>query len=198
MNETMLDRAGTSVSTRGAAWSASLIKPLADKGVGTRASFVRKTFALAKAPTGATLRISAFGLFRAFINGQRVGDDLLTPGWTSYDKRLSFLTYDVSALLKAGDNTIDIWLADGWFRSQLMWARNPLINTYGDEIGAIAELSVGGEVVVKTDKSWKSGLVACTRVRLGTLLPTATARSTSRYEPQCCKGNVCRWEWGRV
>ena len=46
------------------------------------------------------MRISALGLYRAFINGERVGDDLLTPGWTSYDKRLSYQTYEVGDLLR--------------------------------------------------------------------------------------------------
>jgi len=146
-------------------WTARMIRPLADQGVDTRASFVRKSFTLAEgAADGATLRISAFGLYRAFINGVRVGHDELTPGWTSYDKRLSFQTYDVSKLLKAGENTIDIWLGDGWYRSQLMWAKNPLINTYGPHIGAITELTGrDGAALLRTDESWKSGLLPILR-----------------------------------
>ena len=89
------------------------------------------------------LRISALGLYRAFINGVRVGNDLLTPGWTSYDKRLSYQTYDVGPLLRHGQNVIDIWLADGWYRSQMMWPQNPIFNTWGSEIAAIAELRRG-------------------------------------------------------
>ena len=49
------------------------------------------------------MRISALGLYRAFINGMRVGNDLLTPGWTSYDKRLSYQTYEVGTLLRQGE-----------------------------------------------------------------------------------------------
>ena len=89
------------------------------------------------------LRISALGLYRAFINGARVGNDLLTPGWTSYDKRLSFQTYEVGPLLRHGQNVIDIWLADGWYRSQMMWKKNPIFNTWGSQIAAIAELRGG-------------------------------------------------------
>ena len=70
----------------------------------------------------------------------RVGDDLLTPGWTCYDDRIAFQTYDVSAHLKAGENEIVIWLGDGWWRSQMMWAQNPIFNCWGDRIGAFAEL----------------------------------------------------------
>ena len=113
-------------------------------------------------PSGAELlRISALGLYRAFINGARVGNDLLTPGWTSYDKRLSFQTYEVGSLLRHGQNVIDIWLADGWYRSQMMWAKNPIFNTWGSQIAAIAELRGGpgavAPLVLKTDDSWASG-----------------------------------------
>ena len=83
MNEAMLTRAGVAVSNRDAQWAASMIKPLSDKGVGTQSSFLRKTFKLSSRGGAGTLRISALGLYRAFINGQRVGNDVLTPGWTS-------------------------------------------------------------------------------------------------------------------
>jgi alpha-L-rhamnosidase len=156
VNETTINHAGATAST---GWTATMVKPLADQGVGSRASFISTSFTLA-APTGTeTLRISALGLYRAFINGKRVGHDQLTPGWTVYDQRLSFQTYTVGDLLKAGENTIEIWLGDGWMRSQMGWLSNPSYNTWGSDIGAIAELSAGGDPVLVTDTSWKSGLL---------------------------------------
>jgi alpha-L-rhamnosidase len=144
------------------AWSAAMVHPEADMGVGTRSSFLRKSFDLDDVSGNEVLRISALGLYRCFINGERVGQDLLTPGWTSYDKRLSYQTYPVGRLLRPGRNTIDIWLADGWLRSQMMWAKNAIYNTWGDKLAAIAELAAGPEsgarVLVKTDASWSSGL----------------------------------------
>lgn len=134
-----------------------MIRPLADQGVGTPASFVAKSFTLDSVPNSATLHISALGLYRCFINGQRVGNDLLTPGWTSYDHRLSYQSYDVAGLLVAGENRIKIWLADGWLRSQMMWGKAPIFNTWGDEIAAIAELHSGDAVLLATDASWQSG-----------------------------------------
>jgi alpha-L-rhamnosidase len=139
--------------------AAIMVRPLCDKGVGTRASFLHKAFDLSKAPEKAELRISALGLYRCFINGMRVGDDQLTPGWTCYQERLSYQTYDVSEHLRVGENTIDIWLADGWLRSQMMWRNIKLFNTWGSEIGAIAEIAAGGETLLATDASWKSGLL---------------------------------------
>ncbi|MEO7220840.1 MAG: family 78 glycoside hydrolase catalytic domain, partial [Devosia sp.] len=141
------------------AWSAKMVRPLTDKGVKTRASFIRKVFPLSSVEANSTLRISALGLYRAFINGKRVGNDQLTPGWTVYTQRLSYQTYDVSDLLVAGENTIDIWLGDGWLRSQMGWPGNFSHNTWGSQIAAIAELSTGGDTVLATDISWQSGLL---------------------------------------
>ncbi|RYE08671.1 MAG: alpha-L-rhamnosidase [Hyphomicrobiales bacterium] len=156
----MLAAGGAALSENSAPWPAQMIRPLTDQGVGTRASFLRKNFTLSSVGGAGTLRISALGLYRAFINGKRVGNDQLTPGWTVYDKRLSFQTYDVSDLLVAGANTIDIWLADGWLRSKMGW-RPPQAsyNTWGSEIGAIAELTIGNALVLKSDTSWQSGLL---------------------------------------
>ena len=140
------------------AFAAEMIRPTTDCGVGAQSPFLRKAFKLTPRDS-VTLRISALGLYRAFINGQRVGEDLLTPGWTSYWDRLSYQTYEVTRLLRDGDNTIDIWLGDGWYRSRIMWPRNEILNCWGDKVGAIAELrSAAGELLLATDPSWVSGL----------------------------------------
>ena len=140
-------------------WAAQMIAPLSDAGQGTPASFVAKDLTLATVPADATLRISAMGLYICFINGTRVGHDLLTPGWTCYDDRIAFQTYPVARLLKPGANHIEIWLADGWWRSQMMWAAAPIYNCWGDKIGAIAELSSGPDILLQTDATWVSGLL---------------------------------------
>jgi len=160
MNEFAPLRANNAVHPQ-FAWSAQMVRPTADAGVGHPASFLRKEFEVAAVSGNEVLRITALGLYRAFINGKRVGNDLLTPGWTAYDKRLAFQTYSVGDLLKPGRNVIDIWLADGWYRSQMMWKQNPIYNTWGNEIAAMAELRDGPDdtarVIVKTDATWSSG-----------------------------------------
>ena len=163
MNDAMLAAGGAALSPKSGGWTAKMVRPLADQGVETRASFLRKTFTLSSLGGAGTLRISALGLYRAFINGKRVGHDQLTPGWTVYTKRLSFQTYDVTDLLVAGENTIDIWLGDGWLRSQMGWRANHSLNTWGSEIAAIAELTVGDKLVLATDASWQSGLLPITK-----------------------------------
>jgi alpha-L-rhamnosidase len=141
----------------GRIWSADMIAPAGDQGQGTRAGFVTKTFLLDAVPERADLFISALGLYRAFINGTRVGNDVLTPGLTCYDDRIAYQRYVVADLLKVGENTIEIWLGDGWYRSPVMWGKNWIPNCWGDRTAAIAELVGPHGNVVKTDASWKSG-----------------------------------------
>ena len=140
-------------------WAAEMIAPLSDEGVSRPASFVSKTVAFETVPAAVELFISAQGLYRCFINGKRVGEDLLTPGWTNYDHRIAYQRYDVAPVMVAGENRIEIWLADGWFRSPLMWGKDAIPNCWGDRIAAIAELVAGGRVLFSTDASWKSGVL---------------------------------------
>ena len=158
----VLPRAAALAATShaGRNWSAQMVRPLADKGVETPASFLGKTFTLDRVGGSEVLYISALGLYRCFINGKRVGNDLLTPGWTSYDVRLSYQSYAVGDLLVSGENRIEIWLADGWLRSQMMWGGAPIFNAWGSEIAAIAELQSGqgdSAPLLITDASWESG-----------------------------------------
>ncbi|WDR07610.1 family 78 glycoside hydrolase catalytic domain [Devosia rhodophyticola] len=139
-----------------------MVRPLCDEGVGSTAPFVSKRFRLDAITGKEVLRISALGLYIAFINGRRIGEDLLTPGWTSYDKRLSYQAYDVGDLLNRGENHIEIWLADGWLRSRMMWGDEPILNTWGDRLAAIAELRSfpdSPDPVLVTDGTWSSGLL---------------------------------------
>lgn len=137
-----------------------MVSPLSDTGAGGPGSVLCKTFSLNEVSDSALLHISALGLYRAFINDQRVGHDLLTPGWTNYDARLAFQTYEVGQLLRLGENRIEIWLADGWLRSPLMWTGISSDCVWGDRLGAIAELMAEGQAapIVMTDESWKSGV----------------------------------------
>ncbi len=76
---------------------------------------LRTEFSATKAVKQARLYITAKGIFEAFINGKRVGDDILTPGYTPYKKRIETLTYDVTSHLQKGSNAFGIQLAEGWY-----------------------------------------------------------------------------------
>lgn len=99
----------------------------------------------------ATLKITALGLYKAEINGVRVGDAYLTPGWTSYKKMLQVQTYDVTELLRCGENEIVLTVAEGWYCGRLVWKDS--YRHYGDRPAVCADLRIDG-TIVSTDGSW--------------------------------------------
>lgn len=118
---------------------------------------LRKTFTLKKNIAKARLYVTAHGLYEAFFNGQRVGDELFTPGWTAYQERLQYQTYDVTDLLQAGDNAVGVLLGDGWYRGQFGFQNN--WNIYGKKTALLFQLEVtyknGKKDIIVSDESWK-------------------------------------------
>lgn len=122
------------------------------------AVMIRKKFSINKEVKSARLYITALGSYQAFINGNRVGNDVLTPEFTEYSKRVTYQTYDITSLLKEGKNVISSLLGDGWFSSPLGWdgERNyfmPGLNRLLAEIHY--EFIDGSRDKIITDDSWK-------------------------------------------
>lgn len=103
----------------------------------------------------ARLYICGLGVYEAYINGKKVGEEYLAPGYHSYDFHLQVQTYDVSDYLTEGENEIQIWLGDGWFRGRLGFDGG-YTNLYGERCYAIAELYTGEQLLAKTDETWVS------------------------------------------
>lgn len=143
-------------------WKAKFITspdPPPPENVPHRPMVYRKTFTCdaTKARAYARLYITSLGLYAAYINGQRVGDHQMAPGWTSYHHRLQYQTYDVTDLLQAGSNVISVEVAEGWYAGRLLWVAG-LRNLYGNKPGFIAQLEIhdhkqGFEQVI-SDDSW--------------------------------------------
>ena len=118
---------------------------------------LRRHFRLGSRPDSARLYVTALGVYRLEINGRPVGDELLAPGWTSYEHRLAYRVHDVTALLRTGQNVIGAELADGWYRGHLTPER--LRNLFGDRLGLLAQLEVdletGESVTIGTDAEWE-------------------------------------------
>ena len=115
----------------------------------------RKTFVLGDVAQ-ARLYITACGVYEAKLNGQRCGDFIFAPGVTDYRKRVQYQTIDVTNLLVAGKNTLEVQLADGWYRGSCgAWG---LRNQYGLRTKFLAQLEVtctdGTFWRIPTDKSW--------------------------------------------
>jgi len=139
-------------------WAAQWITPGYKESTPLQASpLFRKSFKLNKKVKYAVAYITAHGLYEAAINGKRVGDAFLTPGWTSYKKRLQYQAYDVTAMLQNGDNAIGATLASGWYRGHIGWDSQ---DYYGSDIALLFQLQVtyddGTTEKIVSDNSWKS------------------------------------------
>lgn len=119
---------------------------------------MRKNFLTNKKIKSATAYITAHGLYEAQINGKRVGEAYLTPGWTSYNKRLQYQTYDVTPLLVNGENVIGVMLGSGWYRTPLAGASNR--NIYGKQTALLFQMDIiyadGSTESIVSDGNWKS------------------------------------------
>ncbi|KAF2414929.1 alpha-L-rhamnosidase [Microbacterium sp. B35-04] len=124
-----------------------------------RPSLVRRGFEVRDDIVRARLYATAHGVYEAELNGERVGDDTLSPGWTVYGRRLRYYTYDVTDLVRPGANALGAWLGDGWYRGRLGW-RGGFRNVYGYDQSFLGQLELtyadGSREVVATDASWRS------------------------------------------
>ncbi|MFF1883018.1 family 78 glycoside hydrolase catalytic domain [Pseudarthrobacter sp. NPDC058196] len=144
-------------------WLAAMISPEQDFD---GAPLLRKEFTLEEGHGGvvrATLRATAFGVYEAFINGSPVADDVLSPGWSSYEWRLRYRSYDVTSLV-APTSVLGVELGNGWYRGRLAW--HGMANLYGSELGFYGQLDIefadGHVQSVASDTSWQAGPSATT------------------------------------
>jgi len=122
-------------------WQAKWVKPPGNE----TSPWLRKEFTLAAAPERATAFVNVKGYYELYVNGKKVGDDVLSPAVSVYTKRSLYTTYDISKFLHAGSNCVGVWLGLGLkFRGEI----TPIARVQLD-------LSVGGQrVVVGTDPTW--------------------------------------------
>jgi alpha-L-rhamnosidase len=122
---------------------------------------LRRDFDLTSAPVRARLYATARGVYEATINGGRVGDVELAPGWTEYHDRLQYQTFDVTSLLRMGSNTLGAVVADGWWSGFVGFDERRAARHYGDRPEFLAQLVVdfadGSRHVVATDADWTEG-----------------------------------------
>ena len=141
-------------------WKASWIEPdlPEDVKISGPAPLLRRAFKLSGVVERARAYVTSHGLYELQLNGRRVGDQLFTPGWTSYNRRLQYQTYDVTSLLKAGDNVVGVLLGNGWYRGNLAWEDRR--NLYGDRLAFLGQIEItykdGRKETVGSDADWKA------------------------------------------
>lgn len=138
-------------------WTASWISDGFDINK-EEAPMFRKTFKVDRQPHEARIYVSSLGYYDIYLNGKRVGDHHMDPGYTGYDKRSLYVTHDVTRLLRKGVNNLEVTLGNGfancqsrdaWGQEKAPWRSRPTF---------ICEVKADGKTVAKTDESWETAL----------------------------------------
>ena len=148
------DSAWATPASGGTPWGTPALNDIAR----VPAPYLRKNFTVGQTVTRATVYVTALGAYELRLNGQKVGNDVLTPGWTQFTKRVYYQTYDVTGMVQGGSNTISAILGDGWFASDLAFKGTRL--NYGGTprflVQLVLQLSDGSTQTVVSDGSWKA------------------------------------------
>jgi alpha-L-rhamnosidase len=140
-------------------WAARWIGAEEDRPApkGSRPAYWIRTAFEVPAFSRGRLYVTALGLYEAFLDGRRVGDIELTPGYTQYRKRVLYQAYDVTPLLRPGRSVLAVLLADGWYRGQVGMPR--AADQYGHDLALRAQLEVhtarGWQVVAASGPDWR-------------------------------------------
>lgn len=140
-------------------WEADWITPDYDYAAPkTACPILRKEFWTDKKVIKARVYATAKGLYELRLNGQKVGKDYLTPGWTSYNKRTLYQIYDVTEMVEQGGNAIGVTIGSGWYKGELGWRSRR--NLYGGREALILELHLyyedGTQEKILSDDTWQS------------------------------------------
>jgi alpha-L-rhamnosidase len=141
-------------------WIARWIEPGIQENIADSAPcpHVRYEFLSKENIRSARVYITCHGLYKLSINGTKIGDEVFTPGWTSYHKRLQYQVFDVTEQVKPGHNAIGVILGDGWYRGFLGWQGKR--NFYGDKLALLFQLKIiyedGATDIISSNKNWKA------------------------------------------
>ncbi len=138
-------------------WQARFISAeTADDWANSKGTYLRRSWQCTKPVKEAYVCSTALGLYHLTLNGQPVGDDQMAPGWTSYHHHLCYQTYDVTALLRQGENVIGAHLGAGWYKGMMGFILER--NNYGDKTALLLEMTIryedGTEEILCTDEGW--------------------------------------------
>ncbi len=141
-------------------WNAEFIGPDWDEdaSLDQPPPYFRHEFGVDRVVRRARLYTTALGVYELYLNGALVADDVLAPGWTSYQHRLRYQAYDVTEKLGQGTNVLGAIVGDGWFRGRLGFREQR--NLYGDRLALLAQLEIefedGTTEIVATDTNWRA------------------------------------------
>lgn len=129
------------------------------------ARYLRHSFKINKKIKRATAYTTALGVYELRLNGSKVGDEYLLPGWTDYDKRLYYQTFDITNQLSQGENVIGAIIADGWYSGYIGYALlvrlDKVRDFYGVNPSFMGQIKIEyedgtTEVIASNEKTWKA------------------------------------------
>ncbi|MCY2991476.1 MAG: family 78 glycoside hydrolase catalytic domain [Planctomycetota bacterium] len=164
----------------------------------------RKEFRAAKPIARATVSASALGIYELHLNGQRVGQDFFTPGWSDYHRRVYYNTYDVTKLMRQGANTVGGIVADGWYAGYVGYGllvgygpNKAGRNFYGKTPAILAQLEIeytdGSREMLGTDPSWQ--VSSDGPFREADLIMGETFDARLERADWCTPGGAADWQW---
>lgn len=138
-------------------WKGAFVSAETPEDAGnSKGTYVQNEFTVTGKIAEAYAYATALGLYKLSMNGQKVSDDILTPGWTSYQKHLLYQTYDVTDYLQEGENQIRASLGAGWYKGKMGFKHNR--NNYGTQTAFALHMLIryedGREQLFVTDKNW--------------------------------------------
>jgi alpha-L-rhamnosidase len=144
-------------------WGARFIFPIWDEDTSRSnpSLYLRREFELRAGIKSARLYITSLGVYEAQLNGKVVGDHILSPGWTVYDQRLRYHTFDVTGMLNEGRNALGAVLGDGWFRGRIGFAAGRR-NIYGEHLALLAQLEIqyndgsSERIITDDEQAWRA------------------------------------------
>ncbi|MBY3620949.1 family 78 glycoside hydrolase catalytic domain [Acinetobacter sp. CUI P1] len=120
--------------------------------------YIRTEFLIPDNVVSARVYATSLGLYRLYINGIPADNTLFNPGWTSYNKRLQYQTYDVTSLITAGNNALGCIVGNGWYKGYLAWDGHK--DFYGKDRAVLIQLHVtlsdGSEQIIGSDENWRT------------------------------------------
>lgn len=133
-------------------WQAEWISTPKGAGQDKSEPWFRKTFTLPKPPVRAVAYVASIGYHEIYVNGRKVSDAVLTPGVVNYRKRVRYLTYDITSLLREGENCIGLWLGSGWSTLEAYQLKDGAMVLAQIEV----DLPGGATQRITTDATWKT------------------------------------------
>ena len=122
-------------------------------------AYFRKTESISKEIRKATLYVTSHGIYEAYVNGVRVGNDELTPGWTSYNKRLPYRAYDVTDMLQKGKNMLAAVVSPGWYSGGMNSGNPKHRYKFGNDVALLLQVNLeyadGSKGYIMTDGGWE-------------------------------------------